>query len=352
MIKSMANESSKAIEILDESFEVIASTDIENCGKVRDVNLESVSDSEIVYKDGFSYKSFGSKIFGQYVLGIEGMEEETQKLIKLICVPFNSVSKFYGAKHSKTEFIKNIILDNVLPGDISVRSLELKISTNVNRICMIFKCISKHDAVLYSVIRSMFPDGSKDFVIVLSENEVVVIKELSNDFSELDFEKIALSVISSLATECYIKCIAGFGTVVNKVSELGDSFRAAQVALEVRKIFENEKSIAIYSQLGVARLIYQLPISLCKVFLKEVFKKCSIESIDREIMFTIYKFFENSLNVSETARKLFVHRNTLVYRIEKIKRMTGLDLRNFEDAIVFKIALMVHRYLKENTKEI
>ena len=118
--------------------------------------------------------------------------------------------------------------------------------------------------------------------------------------------------------------------------------------MEVGKVFDTEKTISSYDSLGIARLIYQLPTTLCETFLKEVFKRGSIESLDQETLFTIQRFFENNLNVSETSRKLFVHRNTLVYRLEKIKKITGLDLREFDHAIIFKIALMVNKYLKSN----
>ena len=156
---------------------------------------------------------------------------------------------------------------------------------------------------------------------------------------------MARSIVDTLASDFYIHSVVGIGTVVDNVKDLARSFKEAQVALEVGKVFDTEKSIVSYENLGIARLIYQLPTTLCEMFLKEVFKKGSIESLDQETLFTIQKFFENNLNVSETSRKLFVHRNTLVYRLEKIKKLTGLDLREFDHAIVFKVALMVKKYL-------
>ena len=142
--------------------------------------------------------------------------------------------------------------------------------------------------------------------------------------------------------------MVGIGTNVTGIKDLARSFKEAQIALEVGKVFDTEKTIVCYESLGIARLIYQLPTTLCEMFLREVFSKGSIESLDQETLFTIQRFFENNLNVSETSRKLFVHRNTLVYRLEKIKKLTGLDLREFEDAIVFKVALMVKKYLTSN----
>ena len=163
--------------------------------------------------------------------------------------------------------------------------------------------------------------------------------------SAKDFEKLARSIVDTLSSEFYTKVVVGIGTVVGGIKEIARSFREAQVAIDIGKVFDTEKPIVRYDNLGIARLVYQLPPTLCEMFLKEVFKKGSIDSLEHETLFTIQKFFENNLNVSETARNLFVHRNTLVYRLEKIKKITGLDLREFEQAIVFKVALMVKKYL-------
>ena len=163
-----------------------------------------------------------------------------------------------------------------------------------------------------------------------------------------DIEKLANSIIETLSGEFFTRVNVGIGTTATGIKDLAKSFKEAQVALEVGKVFDTDKAIVSYDNLGIGRLIYQLPTTLCEMFLREVFKKGSIESLDQETLFTIQKFFENNLNVSETSRKLFVHRNTLVYRLEKIKKLTGLDLREFDDAIVFKVALMVKKYLNAN----
>ena len=161
-------------------------------------------------------------------------------------------------------------------------------------------------------------------------------------------EKLAASIVDTLSGEHYIKAVVGIGTPIANVKDLATSFKEAQIAMEVSKVFDTEKQIICYDNLGIARLIYQLPTTVCEMFLREVFKQGSIESLDQETLFTIQRFFENNLNVSETSRGLFVHRNTLVYRLEKIKKLTGLDLREFDDAIVFKVALMVKKYLSNN----
>ena len=179
----------------------------------------------------------------------------------------------------------------------------------------------------------------------ISVNTPALVKEIRQGISSKDLEKLAGSIVDTLSTEFYTHCVVGIGTTVVGIKDLAHSFKEAQVSLEVGKVFDTERTIVSYDNLGIARLVYQLPTTLCDMFLKEVFKRGSIDTLDQETLFTIQKFFENNLNVSETSRKLFVHRNTLVYRLEKIKKLTGLDLREFEDAIVFKVALMVKKYL-------
>lgn len=145
-------------------------------------------------------------------------------------------------------------------------------------------------------------------------------------------------------TNCNIHI--AYGTIVNELKEVSRSYKEARMALDVGKIFFEGQDVIAYSQLGIGRLIYQLPIPLCKMFIKEIFGGKSPDDFDEEILTTINKFFENSLNVSETSRQLYIHRNTLVYRLDKLQKSTGLDLRVFEDAITFKIALMVVKYMK------
>ena len=213
---------------------------------------------------------------------------------------------------------------------------------------MLIKIVNKTDISAYDVIQNLFPDKSKDFIININETDIVLVKEIRQGIESKDLDKLASSIVDTLSSEFYTHCVVGIGTAVTGIKDLARSFKEAQVALEVGKVFDTEKTIISYDNLGIARLIYQLPTTLCEMFLKEVFKRGSIESLDHETLFTIQRFFENNLNVSETSRKLFVHRNTLVYRLEKIKKITGLDLREFEDAIVFKVALMVKKYLSAN----
>ena len=201
------------------------------------------------------------------------------------------------------------------------------------------------DPALIDVVHTLFPDKQVDFVLSISETDVALIKQLGDSTESKELYKIAKQIEEAISEELGIKVVIGIGTVVGHIRELARAYKEAQVAIDVGKVFDTEKSIINYENLGIGRLIYQLPTTLCEMFLQEVFKKNPIDSLDKETLFTINKFFENNLVLSETARKLFVHRNTLVYRLEKIKKLTGLDLREFDDAITFKVALMVKKYL-------
>jgi carbohydrate diacid regulator len=264
---------------------------------------------------------------------------------KLLAVSLCNIKNLYDEKYDKGLFIKNIILDNILPSDIYIKSKELHFSSEESRIVFLIKFFGKTDVMPFEMLQNMFPDKSKDYVISVGEHDVVLVKDVKPDADIKDIEKIATNISDTLTSEFYTKVNIGISTVVDNLKDLARAYKEAQVALDVGKVFETEKNIISYENLGIGRLIYQLPTTLCDMFLQEVFKKGSLESLDRETLMTIQCFFENNLNVSETSRKLFVHRNTLVYRLEKIRKITGLDLREFEHAITFKVALMVKKYL-------
>ena len=261
---------------------------------------------------------------------------------------FNGAKTYYEEKHDKATFVKNIISDNILLGDIYTQAKELHFVSEAPRAAFLVRQLGQTDVSVIDVIQNLFPDKTKDFVFNITESDIVLVKEIKNNVESKDLEKLARSISDTLSGEFYTRVNVGIGTAVVGIKDLARSFKEAQIALEVGKVFDTDKVIVSYDNLGIARLIYHLPTTLCETFLQEVFKKGSIESLDHETLFTIQKFFENNLNVSETSRKLFVHRNTLVYRLEKIKKLTGLDLREFDHAIIFKIALMVKKYLSAN----
>ena len=297
----------------------------------------------------FNQKTFRS-IFSntgsfEYAVFCIGDDEQAKVYCNLAYISLNDAKVFYEEKHDRGTFVKNIIMDNILPSDIYIRAKELHFATDAPRAVFLVRQVDALDVATVDVLSGMFPDKQQDFVLSINESDIAVVKQLEKEATAKELEKMASAMETILKKELSIAVVIGIGTVAGHLRELADAYKEAQTAIEVGKVFDTEKSISNYENLGIGRLIYQLPTTLCDIFLTEVFKKNSIDSLDQETLFTINKFFENNLNVSEASRKLFVHRNTLVYRLEKIKKLTGLDLRQFDHAIVFKVALMVRKYL-------
>ncbi len=349
VIHQMRDAIDRTIGVIDETSVVIACSELGRIGEViESVTAETLGSTAPFVINGHTFKSFGSSSRAEYAVFVSGNDEIAQKYVQLLAVSLGSIKQYYDEKYDRGNFIKTVILDNILPGDIYLKARELRFNSEVTRVCMLIKITSKTDISAYDILQNLFPDKSKDFVININETDIALVKEIKAGIDSKDLEKLAGSIVDTLSSEFYTHCVVGIGTTVTGIKDLAHSFKEAQVALEVGKVFDTERTIVSYDNLGIARLVYQLPTTLCEMFLKEVFKRGSIESLDQETLFTIQRFFENNLNVSETSRKLFVHRNTLVYRLEKIKKLTGLDLREFEDAIVFKVALMVKKYLTAN----
>ncbi len=335
--------------VIDDTATIVASSELSLVGTVNEyVSIDLTDANDIFVRDGYTYKPFGGHSRSDYAVFVEGTDEVAAKYANILGVCLSSIKQYYDEKYDRNNFIKNVVLDNVLPGDILIKARELHFNSEVSRVAFLIRIISANEVSALDVIQNLFPDKSKDFVFNITESDIVLIKEVKPTVDSNDLKKLARSISDTLSSEFYTRVNVGIGTVVEGVKDLAASFKEAQIALEVGKVFDTDKVIVSYDNLGIARLIYHLPTTLCETFLKEVFKKGSIESLDHETLFTIQKFFENNLNVSETSRKLFVHRNTLVYRLEKIKKLTGLDLREFDHAIVFKIALMVKKYLSAN----
>ncbi|MBE6731355.1 MAG: PucR family transcriptional regulator [Ruminococcaceae bacterium] len=352
VIHQMQDSVERTIGIVDETSTVIACSDLNKIGEVcENVSLESFLTQPSLISENTTYRPFGANGRAEYIVFVSGNDREAEKTAGLLSVSLSNIKQYYDEKYDKGNFVKNVILDNILSGDIYLKSRELHFNSEVQRVCMLIKLANKTDISVLDVIQNLFPDKNKDFVINISETDIALVKEVKTQLEAKNIEKLAASIVDTLSGEFYIHCTIGIGTVVTGIRDLARSFKEAQIAIDVGRVFDAEKNIVKYNSLGIARLIYQLPTTLCDIFLKEVFKQGSIESLDHETLFTIQKFFENSLNVSETSRKLFVHRNTLVYRLEKIKKLTGLDLREFDDAVVFKVALMVKKYLSSNYKK-
>ena len=337
--------------VVDNTGVITACTELKFIG-------ESIEAAAEFFKTGLEELQTGGYTF-HLVGGFEGggenavfagsVSEQASLVCGLTAVAIKNSKTQYDEKHDKVAFVKKIILDNILPGDIYIKSREMHFVSECKRAVYSVRLEDRQDAAVTETLAQLFPDRQKDFVVAISESEIALVKELKSGDSR-EVVRVAEQIDRAMDEEVGAPHVIGVGSVVNQLKDVARSFKEAQIAVDVGHVFSEEKTIMNFENLGIGRLIYQLPTTLCEMFLKEVFKRGSIESLDHETLFTIQRFFENSLNVSETSRKLFVHRNTLVYRLEKIKKLTGLDLREFEDAIVFKVALMVKRYLTNNSK--
>ncbi len=348
LIYQMKEAVDRNVGVLDDKGVIIACSTLSRIGESNRDALDEVSYSfDTVVLDGFTYKPVGSHARIEYVVFAEGIDEKARSAAAMLAVTLASIKTLYDEKYDKTNFIKNIILDNILPSDIYIKSKELHFDAETPRVVYLARFAGNNEGstVPFDIVQNLFPDKAKDYVIGVGENDIVLVKELRNAVDMRNIDNYAKMIVDTAETEFLIKATVGIGTVVSTVKDLARSFKDAQVALEVGKVFDTEKTTINYESLGIGRLIYQLPTTLCEMFLQEVFKKGSFEALDQETLTTIQTFFENNLNVSETSRKLFVHRNTLVYRLEKIKKVTGLDLREFDNAITFKVALMVKKYV-------
>ncbi len=350
VIHQMKDAVDRTIGVIDESGSIIACSELGRIGEALGPSVSEAVFSTVgsVGSGDLLFRSFGSSVHPEYAVFVEGTDELAEKYIGILAVSIGNIKQYYDEKYNKGNFIKNVMLDNILPGDILLKARELHFNNDTCRAVLLVRVSDPGDSAVFDTIQNLFPDKTKDFVININETDIALVKEVSPGIDARDLEKLARSVADALGNDYYTRTLVGIGTAVVGIKDLARSFKEAQVALEVGKVFDTEKAIVSYENLGIARLIYQLPTTLCEMFLKEVFKRGSIDSLDHETLFTIQKFFENNLNVSETSRKLFVHRNTLVYRLEKIRKLTGLDLREFDDAIVFKVALMVKKYLDAN----
>ncbi len=336
------------ITVMDVEGSVLATTeDIEIGSLVAAIPDLINSKAESMLIQGYQYFKVFDEHTVEYVVAIRGEDEDVYKIGKITSFQIQNLLVAYKERFDKDNFIKNLLLDNMLLVDIYTRAKKLHIENNVERMVFLIETFNDKDtnSALMDVLKNLFPGKMQDFITAVDENSIILVKDVSDTSDEESCEKIAESIVDTLNSETLSRVRVALGSVVSDLKDISRSYKEAKIALEVGKIFYEEKMIVSYSRLGIGRLIYQLPISLCRMYIEEIFHNIRISEFDEETLNTINKFFENSLNVSETSRQLYIHRNTLVYRLDKLQKITGLDIRVFEDAITFKIALMVTKYM-------
>lgn len=332
--------------ICDMDGKVLATTFQENYQYETSVTafVESEADSQVIQGHQF-FKVFDENRL-EYVLIANGGSDDVYMVGKIAAFQIQNLLIAYKERFDKDNFIKNLLLDNLLLIDIYNRAKKLHVETDARRVVFVLETKDDRDNSALETVRSLFVGKNKDFVTAVDEKNVIIVKELADNEGYDEMYKHAKGILDAFGPSRDEHMHIASGTIVNEIKEVSRSFKEARMALDVGKIFFQDRDIVTYSTLGIGRLIYQLPIPLCKMFIREIFDGKSPDDFDEETLTTINKFFENSLNVSETSRQLYIHRNTLVYRLDKLQKSTALDLRVFEDAITFKIALMVVKYMK------
>ncbi len=281
-----------------------------------------------------------------YVLAFHEVTENIEMAGRLCVCQFENLIRAYKTRVDRNRFFQNLLLDNLLLVDIHNQAKKLGVETEGRRCVFVIQPKQEADSLVLETMKGLYAVGTKDFVTSVDESQIVLIKSLENTEDYKELTCMAKTIVDMLNTEVMVSVRVAYGTIIENLKDVSKSYKEATMALDVGRVFYAEKNVLAYNELGIGRLIHQLPISLCEMFLKEVFSGNALENFDEETLGTVNLFFENSLNISETARKLYVHRNTLVYRLEKIQKTTGLDVRVFDDALTFKIALMVNRHMK------
>ena len=280
-----------------------------------------------------------------YVL-LCGDSSEEYMIGKIAVSNIQNLITAYKERFDRNNFFQNLILDNLLLVDIYNRAKKLHIEIQKPRVVLLLEIPAGKENYAMEFLKSMFSAQSGDYVTAVDENTLIVIKQVEAKDSYAEVAEVAETIVAMMNTEAMINVRVAYGTIVEELKDVSKSYKEAKMALDVGKIFYAEKTVTAYSTLGIGRLIYQLPINLCEMFIEEIFGGKVPEELDEETLTTINTFLENNLNVSETSRQLYVHRNTLLYRLEKLEKYTGLDIRIFDDALTLKIALMVVRYMR------
>jgi carbohydrate diacid regulator len=281
-----------------------------------------------------------------FILDAKGASEDTYMIGKIAVCQLQNLIIAYKERYDRNNFFQNLLLDNMLLVDIYNRAKKLHIEVAVPRAVFLIETDKEKDSTAMELLNGMFTSQIGDYITSVDESNVILIKALMPEEGYERLDQIASIIVDMMNMEAMLNVRVAYGTIVGELKDVSKSYKEAKMALDVGKIFYAEKKVTAYNTLGIGRLIYQLPINLCKIFIEEIFGDNVPSELDDETLTTINKFFENNLNVSETSRQLFVHRNTLVYRIEKLEKSTGLDIRTFDDALTFKIALMVVNYMK------
>ncbi len=352
LVKQIKDVINAEFGVIDENGNVIACSNESRIGEINKDACEVFQASEeIIVIEGVTYKKISTKSKPDVALFLEMEGDNCLTVLSLISINILNIKNFHEEKYDKTTFMKSIITENILHSEIPIKAKELNLVYKAFRVVLLIKTEKPTDYSAYEIVQKLFPNRSKDFVIAFDEECTVLIKEVKSEDDYTEIAKVSNNILDTLSTEIMAKAHIGVGTIVKNIGDIANSYNDAQSAVLIGGVFERDKQVIYYNNLGIGRLLYQLPPTLCKLFLCEVFKEGALEELDQNTMLTINSFFDNSLNISETSRKMFVHRNSVIYRLDKVQKLTRLDIRMFDDAITFKVALMVKKYLDSIEKK-
>lgn len=332
--------------LLNEAGRLIASTfeEGEPPGNMAGMFLASGAESQTIQGYQF-FRVFEQEKTG-YVLAARGGGEDVYTIGKLAARQLQALDVAYKRKFDTDYYMQNLLLGNLRSEELQTLIQDLHMDRAARRAVFLIETRKPRDMEAFRLVRALFADSLSSFAAFSDDCEIVLLKELNEDESWDELSRVAFMLVDMLNAEAMIRVRVSYGGIANTLEDVPGSFREARTALEVGRIFYAERKVLSCSELGLGGLIYQIPVSLCETFLREIFPEGVEAVIDSDTMNVIHKFLNNNLNLSETARQLYVHRNTLVYRLGKLHRATGLDIRNFDDALVLRIALMVNDYLK------
>ncbi len=281
-----------------------------------------------------------------YIFAIHNVVDNVAIMGNLCVNQFENMMYLYEKRVDSNRFFQQLILDNLLLVDVNSQAKKMHLDINARRIVFVVEQKKKGDSLMFETMKGIYHNGTKDVVTSVDESHVILVKTLVKTDTYQDVNNFAKSIVDTLSMEAMVQVRVAYGSIIGELKDVSKCYKEASMALDVGRIFYAHKDVLAYNELGIGRLIHQLPISLCEMFLEEVFHGQAIEQFDKETLATVNAFFENDLNISETARKMYLHRNTLGYRLDKIQKTTGLDVKKFEDALTFKIALMVSDHMR------
>lgn len=347
-IDGLSSITKAELSVIDPDGKVLASNFKESISFASIVKSFATSPADSQEIQGYQFFKIHDDLQLCYILVVSGVSEDSYTVGKIAAFQIQTLLIAYKERFDKDNFVKNLLLDNLLLVDIYNRSQKLHIETDARRVVIIAETDINNEVNALELLKNMFAGRPNDFVTAVDEKNIIVVKRVEDGEGYDEVRKTACKVFDLFNAKRKGTDIihVSYGTIVKEIRDVSRSYKEAKMALDVGRIFFDDQNVIAYSALGIGRLIYQLPIPLCKMFISEIFGNQSPDDFDEETLTTINKFFENSLNVSETSRQLYIHRNTLVYRLDKLQKSTNLDLRVFEDAITFKIALMVVKYMK------